>query len=50
MPTTLAGLVTLAEWASKNYDDHLEGQRWNAAELCFDSLARAAKRLGRGRP
>ena len=49
-PTTFAGLVTMAEWGSKNHEEHLEGQRWNAAELCFDTISALRSVSGKGRP
>lgn len=44
-PTTHAGLGALAQWASKHCEDRLQGTRWNATELLFGTIARAAKRL-----
>ena len=48
-PTTFEGLATLSAWASDNYEEHLEGTRWNATELLFDTITRSAKRLAGGR-
>jgi hypothetical protein len=50
VPTTFAGIASLAAWASDNFEEHLANSRWNPGELCFDALARAAKRLDGRRP
>lgn len=50
IPTTHAGLAALAEWASKHYEDHFENRSTEPTPLLLVGIARAAKRLGGGRP